>query len=75
MGRYRNPVYAKDSTAHWVAVFGLQWQVILKSLTAGGLEISTVFGEHEIIWLISLCALPDGLLILCRCLKRGYKPW
>lgn len=28
MGRYRHKVYAKDTTPRWVAVFGLQWQVI-----------------------------------------------
>jgi hypothetical protein len=28
MGRYRHQVYANDTTPRWVAVFGLQWQVI-----------------------------------------------
>jgi hypothetical protein len=28
MGRYRHKVYEKSTTARWVAVFGLQWQVI-----------------------------------------------
>ena len=28
MGRYRNKVYERDTTPRWVAVFGLQWQVI-----------------------------------------------
>jgi len=28
MGRYRHKVYEKATTARWIAVFGLQWQVI-----------------------------------------------
>jgi hypothetical protein len=28
MGRYRHKVYEKSTTPRWVAVFGLQWQVI-----------------------------------------------
>jgi hypothetical protein len=28
MARYRHNVYANDTTPRWVAVFGLQWQVI-----------------------------------------------
>jgi hypothetical protein len=28
MGRYRHKVYEKATTPRWVAVFGLQWQVI-----------------------------------------------
>jgi hypothetical protein len=28
MGRYRHQVYANDTRRRWVAVFGLQWQVI-----------------------------------------------
>lgn len=28
MGRYRHKVYEKAITPRWVAVFGLQWQVI-----------------------------------------------
>jgi hypothetical protein len=28
MGRYRHQVYKRDTTPRWVAVFGLQWQVI-----------------------------------------------
>jgi hypothetical protein len=28
MGRYRHKVYEKANTPRWVAVFGLQWQVI-----------------------------------------------
>jgi hypothetical protein len=28
MGRYRHMIYAKDTAPRWVAVFGLQWQVI-----------------------------------------------
>ena len=28
MGRYRHRVYEKSTTPRWVAVFGLQWQVI-----------------------------------------------
>jgi hypothetical protein len=28
MGRYRHRVYEKATTPRWVAVFGLQWQVI-----------------------------------------------
>jgi hypothetical protein len=28
MGRYRHKVYERDTTPRWVAVFGLQWQVI-----------------------------------------------
>ena len=28
MGRYRHNVYEKSTTPRWVAVFGLQWQVI-----------------------------------------------
>jgi hypothetical protein len=28
MGRYRHKVYKHDTTPRWVAVFGLQWQVI-----------------------------------------------
>jgi hypothetical protein len=28
MGRYRHKVYEKETTPRWVAVFGLQWQVI-----------------------------------------------
>lgn len=28
MGRYRDNVYTNDTRPRWVAVFGLQWQVI-----------------------------------------------
>jgi len=28
MGRYRNQVYANDTRPRWVAVFGLQWQLL-----------------------------------------------
>lgn len=28
MGRYRHKVYEKSTAPRWVAVFGLQWQVI-----------------------------------------------
>jgi hypothetical protein len=28
MGRYRHQVYEESKTPRWVAVFGLQWQVI-----------------------------------------------
>jgi hypothetical protein len=28
MSRYRHKVYERDTTSRWVAVFGLQWQVI-----------------------------------------------
>jgi hypothetical protein len=28
MGRYRHKVYEKATTPRWVAIFGLQWQVI-----------------------------------------------
>jgi hypothetical protein len=28
MGRYRHQVYTNDTRPRWVAVFGLQWQVI-----------------------------------------------
>ena len=28
MGRYRHQVYANDTMPRWIAVFGLQWQVI-----------------------------------------------
>jgi hypothetical protein len=28
MGRYRHKVFERDTTPRWVAVFGLQWQVI-----------------------------------------------
>jgi hypothetical protein len=28
MGRFRHKVYEKSTTPRWVAVFGLQWQVI-----------------------------------------------
>jgi hypothetical protein len=28
MGRYRHNVYEKSTSPRWVAVFGLQWQVI-----------------------------------------------
>jgi hypothetical protein len=28
MGRYRHKVYEKSTTPRWVAVLGLQWQVI-----------------------------------------------
>jgi hypothetical protein len=28
MGRYHHKVYEKSTTPRWVAVFGLQWQVI-----------------------------------------------
>jgi len=28
MGRYRHKVYENSTTPRWVAVFGLQWQVI-----------------------------------------------
>lgn len=28
MGRYRHRVYESDTAPRWVAVFGLQWQVI-----------------------------------------------
>jgi hypothetical protein len=28
MGRYRHQVYANDRRPRWVAIYGLQWQVI-----------------------------------------------
>jgi hypothetical protein len=28
MGRHRHKVYEKSTTPRWVAVFGLQWQII-----------------------------------------------
>jgi hypothetical protein len=28
MGLYRHKIYEKATTARWIAVFGLQWQVI-----------------------------------------------
>jgi hypothetical protein len=28
MGRYRHKTYEKSTTPRWIAVFGLQWQVI-----------------------------------------------
>jgi hypothetical protein len=28
MGRYRIKVFERDTTPRWIAVFGLQWQVI-----------------------------------------------
>jgi hypothetical protein len=28
MGRYRHKVHEKSTTSRWIAVFGLQWQVI-----------------------------------------------
>jgi hypothetical protein len=28
MGRYRHQVYTNDTRPRWVAVFGLQWQII-----------------------------------------------
>src|SRR5580693_2404340 len=28
MGRYRHKVYEKSTTPRWVAVFGLQWQIV-----------------------------------------------
>ena len=28
MGRYQHQVYAKATQARWIAIFGLQWQII-----------------------------------------------
>jgi hypothetical protein len=39
MGRYRHKVYEKSTTPRWVAVFGLQWQVIESYRLEPGAEL------------------------------------
>jgi hypothetical protein len=39
MGRYRHLVYEKSTTPRWVAVFGLQWQVIESHRLEPGAEL------------------------------------
>jgi hypothetical protein len=39
MGRYRHKVYEKSTKPRWVAVFGLQWQVIESSRIEPGEDL------------------------------------
>ena len=39
MARYRHKVYEKSTTPRWVAVFGLQWQVIESYRLGPGAEL------------------------------------
>jgi hypothetical protein len=40
MGRYRHRVYENSTTPRWVAVFGLQWQVIESCRLAPGADLA-----------------------------------
>jgi hypothetical protein len=44
MGRYRHKVYEKSTTPRWVALFGLQWQVIESYQLEPGADL---FGAME----------------------------
>jgi hypothetical protein len=39
MGRYRHKVYERSTTPRWVAVYGLQWQVIESHRLESGADL------------------------------------
>ena len=59
MGRYRHKVYEKSTTPRWIAVFGLQWQVI-ECDTQGLPYLKYVLSESQVATILS----PHGVVMV-----------